>query len=81
VTLNPIRKKTYIIIVVEVIVVTLILNLRWFKGFDWAKLRDRTMAAPLVRPVKNNMDRSNFDEYPRDRDEPADETSGWDFDF
>lgn len=50
----------------------------WFDGFDWMKLEDRTMAAPLKRPIKDNIDLSNFDEYPRDRDEPPDETSGWD---
>lgn len=50
----------------------------WFDGFEWAKLEDRTMPAPLKRPIKDNVDLSNFDEYPRDRDEPPDETSGWD---
>lgn len=36
------------------------------------------MVAPLKRPIKNSTDLSNFDEYPRDRDEPPDEISGWD---
>lgn len=54
-------------------------HFRWFEGFQWDKLEERTLPAPLKRPIKNNMDLSNFDEYPRDRDEPPDETSGgWD---
>lgn len=43
---------------------------RWFDGFRWDQLEDRTLPAPLKRPVKDNTDLSNFDEYPRDRDEP-----------
>ncbi|XP_055301240.1 cGMP-dependent protein kinase 1 isoform X2 [Sitodiplosis mosellana] len=50
----------------------------WFEGFQWDKLEDRTLTAPLKRPIKNNIDLSNFDEYPRDRDEPPDDISGWD---
>lgn len=53
-------------------------HFRWFEGFQWDKLEDRTLSAPLKRPIKNNTDLSNFDEYPRDRDEPPDEISGWD---
>ncbi|XP_031617162.1 cGMP-dependent protein kinase 1 isoform X2 [Contarinia nasturtii] len=50
----------------------------WFEGFQWDKLEDRTLTAPLKRPIKNNTDLSNFDEYPRDSDEPPDELTGWD---
>lgn len=50
----------------------------WFEGFHWDKLQDRSLSAPLIRPIKNNTDLSNFDEYPRDRDEPPDEIAGWD---
>lgn len=39
------------------------------------------MPAPLIRPVKSNKDLSNFDEYPKDRDDPPDEVSGWDIYF
>lgn len=54
----------------------------WYADFDWEKLRTRKLTAPLKRPVKNNRDLSNFDEYPiKDRDDPPDETSGWDDDF
>lgn len=53
----------------------------WFVGFDWDKLQARKLAAPLVLPVKNNVDLTNFEEYPKDRDDTPDETSGWDNDF
>lgn len=53
----------------------------WFVGFDWDRLQARKMVAPLVLPVKNNVDLMNFDEYPKDRDDTPDETSGWDNDF
>lgn len=57
-------------------------NHPWFAEFDWDKLQDRKMPASLILPVKNNIDMSNFDEYPSEtRDETPDETSGWDDDF
>lgn len=54
--------------------------LRWFLGFDWEGLRDRKLKAPLVQPVANDLDLSNFEKYPKDK-LPPDETSGWDLDF
>lgn len=54
------------------------MNFRWFEGFQWERMEDRSMIAPLKRPIKSNMDLSNFDEYPRDGDEPPDDVSGWD---
>lgn len=36
------------------------------------------MSSSLKRPIRDNTDLSNFDEYPRDTDEPPDEVSGWD---
>lgn len=54
------------------------LNCSWFENFQWEKLEDRTLTAPLKRPIRNNTDLSNFDEYPRDADEPADDMTGWD---
>lgn len=54
---------------------------RWFIGFDWEKLQNQTMPAPLIHPVKGNKDLSYFDEYPKDRDDPPDEVSGWDIYF
>lgn len=56
-------------------------NHQWFSEFDWNRLQLRKLNAPLVLPVKNNQDLSNFDDYPTDRDDPPDELSGWDDDF
>lgn len=50
----------------------------WFDGFLWDQLESRELEAPLKRPIKDDIDLSNFDEYPRDSDEPPDEISGWD---
>lgn len=56
---------------------------QWFNEFDWEKLKARKIPAPLILPVKSNLDLSNFEEYPkvRDDDVPPDETSGWDNEF
>lgn len=56
-------------------------NHQWFEEFEWDQLLARRMPAPLVLPVQSNMDLSNFEDYPRDRDETPDEMSGWDKDF
>ncbi|XP_053672281.1 cGMP-dependent protein kinase 1 [Anopheles nili] len=56
-------------------------NHPWFGNFEWQRLKERTMPAPLVRPIESDSDLSNFDEYPKDQDEPPDETSGWDINF
>lgn len=55
----------------------------WFDGFDWDRLHRRAMSAPLKRPIKSKTDLSNFEEYPAhtERDDPPDETSGWDINF
>ncbi|XP_065088354.1 cGMP-dependent protein kinase 1 [Ochlerotatus camptorhynchus] len=56
-------------------------NHPWFSDFGWQRLKERTLLAPLVRPIQSDTDLSNFDEYPKDQDEPPDETSGWDINF
>ncbi|CAH0701862.1 unnamed protein product [Spodoptera exigua] len=53
---------------------------KWFLGFDWEGLVERRLKAPLVPHVANDLDRRNFEEYPKDT-MPPDETSGWDLDF
>ncbi|KAF9802374.1 hypothetical protein SFRURICE_009056 [Spodoptera frugiperda] len=53
---------------------------KWFLGFDWDGLVERRLKAPLVPHVSNDLDRRNFEEYPKDK-MPPDETSGWDLDF
>lgn len=54
---------------------------QWFGELDWNKLQSRKLSAPLVLPVKNNLDLSNFEKYPKDHDDTPDEMSGWDIDF
>lgn len=56
-------------------------NHPWYAEFDWEILQNHKMPAPLILPVKDNLDMSNFDEYPKERDDTPDETSGWDSDF
>uniref|UniRef100_A0A182YDF6 cGMP-dependent protein kinase n=1 Tax=Anopheles stephensi TaxID=30069 RepID=A0A182YDF6_ANOST len=56
-------------------------NHPWFGSFEWQRLKERTMPAPLIRPIVSDIDLSNFDEYPKDQDEPPDEMSGWDINF
>ncbi len=53
----------------------------WFMGFDWEGLRARTLAPPIVPKVTSTTDVSNFDQYPPDTDDVADELSGWDEGF
>ncbi|XP_046965323.1 cGMP-dependent protein kinase, isozyme 1-like [Vanessa cardui] len=55
-------------------------NHKWFLGFDFEALREGKMKAPLVQPVTNDLDLSNFEKYPKDK-LPPDETSGWDVNF
>ncbi|XP_044736572.1 cGMP-dependent protein kinase, isozyme 1-like [Chrysoperla carnea] len=56
-------------------------NHRWYLGFDWDALKAGTMPAPLINPVRNNQDLSNFDRQRADDDDPPEEESGWDRDF
>lgn len=56
----------------------------WFKGFDWDALINRTMKAPIIPKIRNNMDLANFEEYPHEEDEfPEfiDDGTNWDADF
>lgn len=55
---------------------------KWFEGFYWDGLQNRTLNPPIVPTVRSVVDCSNFDEYPPDNDgQPPDDTSGWDIDF
>lgn len=55
-----------------------------FKNFDWDALIQRKMKPPIVPKIKNQLDTSNFDDYP---DEPAhiedyqDDGSNWEAEF
>ncbi|XP_062873901.1 cGMP-dependent protein kinase 2 [Trichomycterus rosablanca] len=54
---------------------------RWFTGFSWSGLRDRSLTSPLKRELKGPTDHSYFDHYPPENEIPPDELSGWDMDF
>ncbi|XP_069677221.1 cGMP-dependent protein kinase, isozyme 1-like isoform X2 [Periplaneta americana] len=54
---------------------------RWFEGFNWEALRKQEIKAPIIRPIQGPTDLRYFDKYPKDRNVPPDETSGWDKDF
>ncbi|XP_071748038.1 cGMP-dependent protein kinase, isozyme 2 forms cD4/T1/T3A/T3B isoform X2 [Lepeophtheirus salmonis] len=52
---------------------------KWFDGFNWDGLRVRSLHPPITPKIKNQLDTSNFDEYPMDSEgPPPDDTSGWD---
>jgi len=55
---------------------------KWFDGFNWEGLRQRTLQPPILPTIRSQLDTSNFDEYPMDTDgPPADDVSGWDEHF
>ncbi|XP_063226398.1 cGMP-dependent protein kinase, isozyme 1 isoform X2 [Bacillus rossius redtenbacheri] len=54
---------------------------KWFQGFDWDGLKQRTLAAPIVQQIRGPTDTSNFDTYPKEIEIPPDEMSNWDIDF
>lgn len=55
---------------------------RWFDGFNWEGLRNRTLIPPILPKVRSVTDTSNFDDYPPDSEgAPPDDLTGWDTDF
>ncbi|XP_050524599.1 cGMP-dependent protein kinase, isozyme 2 forms cD5/T2 isoform X1 [Daktulosphaira vitifoliae] len=55
---------------------------KWFDGFNWEGLRNRTLTPPILPKVRSAIDTSNFDNYPPDADSPPpDDNSGWDINF
>ncbi|XP_041981951.1 cGMP-dependent protein kinase, isozyme 2 forms cD4/T1/T3A/T3B isoform X2 [Aricia agestis] len=55
---------------------------KWFDGFNWEGLAQRTLEPPIMPTVKSAIDTHNFDQYPPDADEPPpDDLSGWDATF
>lgn len=55
----------------------------WFASpaFDWRALRARTIVTQLRRPIESAVDLQNFEVFAAEREEPPDETSGWDVNF
>ncbi|XP_030040409.1 cGMP-dependent protein kinase, isozyme 2 forms cD5/T2 isoform X1 [Manduca sexta] len=55
---------------------------KWFDGFNWEGLAQRSLEPPITPTVKSPVDTHNFDQYPPDADEPPpDDLSGWDANF
>ncbi|XP_022916905.2 cGMP-dependent protein kinase, isozyme 2 forms cD4/T1/T3A/T3B isoform X2 [Onthophagus taurus] len=55
---------------------------KWFDGFNWEGLMNRTLMPPIMPVVNHVTDTSNFDNYPPDTDRPPlDDVTGWDADF
>lgn len=55
----------------------------WFKSIDWNELKRKRVKAPWVPPIRDNLDTSNFDEYPEDDYVEPYKSTGthWDADF
>eukprot|EP00922_Rhytidocystis_sp_ex-Travisia-forbesii_P059854 GHVS01088754.1.p1 GENE.GHVS01088754.1~~GHVS01088754.1.p1 ORF type:complete len:286 (-),score=17.74 GHVS01088754.1:260-997(-) len=43
---------------------------RWFTGFDWSRLLNRSLPVPFKPSVKGADDTSNFDSYPESTETP-----------
>ncbi|XP_050549542.1 cGMP-dependent protein kinase, isozyme 2 forms cD4/T1/T3A/T3B isoform X3 [Spodoptera frugiperda] len=55
---------------------------KWFDGFNWEGLAQRSLEPPITPVVRSPVDTHNFDQYPPDADEPPpDDLSGWDSNF
>lgn len=55
---------------------------KWFDGFNWEGLRDRSIIPPIIPMVRHAIDSSNFDKYPQDSEvPPPDDCTGWDVEF
>ncbi|XP_073820811.1 cGMP-dependent protein kinase for isoform X1 [Musca autumnalis] len=55
---------------------------KWFDGFYWWGLQNRTLEPPIKPTVKSVTDTTNFDNYPPDPEgPPPDDVTGWDKDF
>lgn len=44
-------------------------NCKWYKDFQWGKLIQKHVKAPILPRVENDTDTSNFDIYPEDPNE------------
>eukprot|EP00462_Mataza_sp_D1_P016699 CAMPEP_0175156706 /NCGR_PEP_ID=MMETSP0087-20121206/21765_1 /TAXON_ID=136419 /ORGANISM="Unknown Unknown, Strain D1" /LENGTH=787 /DNA_ID=CAMNT_0016444173 /DNA_START=31 /DNA_END=2394 /DNA_ORIENTATION=+ len=58
----------------------------WFKDFPWQQFYAKQIKAPIIKPVANAHDLSNFEEYPEEdqqaqRYEPDPKNPNWDADF
>ena len=64
---------------IEMILKMILHFIRWFDGFNWEGLQQRTLAPPILPRIAGHLDTSNFDNYPKDNEAPPpDDVSGWD---
>ncbi|CAD6216066.1 GSCOCG00011266001-RA-CDS [Cotesia congregata] len=49
--------------------------------FDWKSLRTRIMRSPLETKISSHLDIKNFEKFPVERENTANDLSGWDADF
>lgn len=57
-------------------------NHKWFDGFYWEGIKNKTLTPPFIPQVLHPTDCSNFDHYSVDNDPPPpDDFTGWDKDF
>uniref|UniRef100_A0A3B3BDB5 Uncharacterized protein n=1 Tax=Oryzias melastigma TaxID=30732 RepID=A0A3B3BDB5_ORYME len=55
---------------------------KWFDGFNWDGLRQRSIRAPFEPAVGRTLEHSSYDSFTEDTDEPPpDDGSGWDAEF
>uniref|UniRef100_A0A6B2FZR0 cGMP-dependent protein kinase 1 (Trinotate prediction) n=1 Tax=Myxobolus squamalis TaxID=59785 RepID=A0A6B2FZR0_MYXSQ len=55
---------------------------KWFENFNWLHLRNMVMNPPKIPNIQDGTEGyDDYDEFPRDDEIPADETSGWDKEF
>nr|KAE8946392.1 hypothetical protein PF009_g3975 [Phytophthora fragariae] len=57
-----------------------IINHRWFSGFQWDSLRNKSMKPPIVPQVRDDFDTSNFEDFRHEIEDPGHECD-WDPDF
>lgn len=54
---------------------------KWYQGFHWSGIQNRTLTPPFKPRIKSPTDSSNFDHYNSSKDKAPEERSGWDKDF
>ena len=54
---------------------------KWFQGFHWNGIANRTLKPPIIPKIRNHLDYSNFDNFGTEKDPAPIENSGWDKDF
>lgn len=72
----------FVIVVLVVFVLLLLCPNRWFDGFYWWGLQNRSLEPPIMPCVRSVIDTNNFDDYPPDPEAPPpDDLTDWDKHF